>query len=109
MKDKAVSHSLSGGMYRFLAVGMLLLGSLLGLASPSMAQQIPEAIPGGGSSVLPPSVTSPPTSAPSAPRRSAPGSALPTSPPGPPSPFGPGLTPLVPNQPSAVQRTTPGA
>ena len=44
-------------MFRFLDVGMLVLGSLLGLASPSMAQPIPGAIPGSGSSVLPPSVT----------------------------------------------------
>src|SRR5262245_49737020 len=51
-------------MYRFLDVGMLLLGSLLGLASPSLAQQIPGAIPGSGSSVVPPSVTAPPTAAP---------------------------------------------
>ena len=63
-EDEAVFHNLSGKMYRFLDVGMLLLGSLLGLASPSLAQQIPGAIPGSGSSVVPPSVTAPPTAAP---------------------------------------------
>ena len=86
-----MSHHLSGRMYRFLE-GMLVLGSLLGLASPSMAQQIPGAIPGSGSSAVPPSVTSPPTSSPGAPRRSAPGSALPSSPTGIPAPSVPGST-----------------
>jgi polysaccharide biosynthesis/export protein len=112
-----VSHNLSGRMYRFLDVGMLLLGSLLGLASPSMAQQIPGAIPGSGSPGLPPSVTAPPTLAPSAPRRSAPGSALPSGPAGVPSPSVPGSTPslsvpgptpLIPGQPGPSQGTTPG-
>jgi hypothetical protein len=51
-----VCHHLSGRMYRFFDVGMLLLGSLLGLASPSLGQQIPGAIPGSSSSVVPPSV-----------------------------------------------------
>ena len=95
-----------------------MLGSLLGLASPSMAQQIPGAIPGSGSPVLPPSVAPPPTAAPSAPGRSAPGSALPTSPAGGPSPsvpsstpapFAPSATPLVPGQLGPSQGTTPGA
>ena len=86
-----MSHHLSGRMFRFLDVGMLVLGSLLGLASPSMAQPIPGAIPGSGSSaqfcLLYPS---PPTSSPGAPRRSAPGSALPSSPMGIPAPSVPG-------------------
>jgi protein involved in polysaccharide export with SLBB domain len=104
-----VSHNLSGRMYRFLDVGMLLLGSLLGLASPSMAQQIPGAIPGSGSSVVSPSVTSPPTSAPTAPGRSAPGSTLSSSPAGIPSPSMPGSMPLIPSQPGTSQGITPGA
>jgi hypothetical protein len=59
-----VCHHLSGRMYRFRDVGMLLLGSLLGLASPSLAQPIPGAIPGSGSAVMPPSVpgSTPPSS-----------------------------------------------
>src|SRR5262245_25080810 len=89
-------------MYRFLDVGMLLLGSLLGLASPSMAQQIPGAIPGSGSPGLPPSVTAPPAIAPSAPGPFAPGTALPSSPAGIPSPSVPGSTP-----PSSVPGSTP--
>ena len=104
-----MSHNLSGRMYRFLDVGMLLLGSLLGLASPSMAQQIPGAIPGSGSSVVSPSVTSPPTSAPTAPGRSAPGSTLSSSPAGIPSPSMPGSIPLIPSQPGTSQGITPGA
>ncbi|HSX78829.1 MAG TPA: SLBB domain-containing protein, partial [Candidatus Saccharimonadia bacterium] len=113
-----MSHNLSGRMYRFFDVGMLLLGSLLGLASPSMAQQIPGASPGSGSSAAPPSITAPSTSAPGAPGRSAPGSALPSSPAGMPSPAVPGFTPppsvpgstpLVPGQPGTSQGTIPGA
>jgi hypothetical protein len=130
-----VSHNFSGRTYRFLDVGMLLLGSLLGLASPSIAQQIPGAMPGGGSPVPPPSVA-PPTSAPSAPRRSAPGPALPSGPVGIPAQSVPGSspapsvpaptpslsapaptpsqsmpssTPLVPGQPGTPQGITPGA
>jgi polysaccharide biosynthesis/export protein len=104
-----VSHHLSGRMYRFLDVGMLLLGSLLGLASPSMAQQIPGAIPGSGSPGLPPSVTAPPTLAPSAPGPSAPGTALPSSPAGIPSPSVPGSTPFISSQLGTYQGTTPTA
>jgi len=103
-----VSHNLSGGMYRFRAVGMLLLGSLLGLAAPSMAQQIPGAMPGSGSPGLPPSVTAPPTLAPSAPGPAVPGSVLPSSPAGVPSPLVPGSSPLVPSQPGTPQGTIPG-
>ena len=120
-----MSHNLSAGCL-FLGVSMLLLGSLLGLASPSMAQPIPGAAPGGGSPAPSPSVTAPSISAPSAPGPSAPGYALPSSPaaapapsmPGatsPPSLSGstplppvPGATPLVPGQPGAAPRTQPG-
>src|SRR5262245_32467375 len=96
-------------MCRFLDVGMLLLGSLLGLAAPSMAQQVPGAIPGSGSPGLPPSVTAPPTIAPSPPGPSAPGTALPSSPAGIPSPSVPGSIPLIPSQPGTSQGTIPGA
>src|SRR5215471_7071917 len=114
-------------MSLFLGVGILLLGSLLGRAAPSMAQQIPGAVPGGGSAAPPPSVPAPATAAPSAPGPAAPGAALPSSPAGVPSPvvpgtipaptvpgapprlLVPGATPLTPGQPSAAPRTQPGA
>src|SRR5215831_12973698 len=122
-----MSHNLSDRRYLFLDVGMLLLSSLLGLASPSMAQQIPEAVPSGGSAAPPPSGAAPSTAAPSAPGPSTPGAALPSGPVGVPSPSVPGAapapsvssptplpsmpgaTPLTPGQPGAAPRTQPGA